>query len=216
MKIVPGIVFVLIVVGLVSGSNSQDIYRVNPTPDPSAKDNIYIPSDLEDSFVELKRILSPAMLKNMNEGSEESMIGYHMSLGLWIRNNWGLRGGSRLSKYFNKIGIDNADDMSGIILDSFWRHLHSKPIKLKEQVASYQMFWKVNREPKQRKCPLDGSLIVIGLGFDESTRTKPRMIHIGKCQKDHLWAYEWNKGWYRPNASMTKEINKSRKGSIIE
>lgn len=216
MKIITGIVFLLLVVVLVPGSYSQDPDRLNPTPDSSAKDQIYIPADLEDSFVELKRMLTPAMLKNMNEGSEESMVGFHFGLGMWMRNNWGLRGGSRLAKYFNKIGIDNADDMSGIILDSFWRHLHSKPIKLKEQVAHYQMFWKVNREPKPKRCRLDGSSIVIGLGFDESTRTQPRMIHIGKCKKDHLWAYEWNKGWYRPNASMTKEINKSRKGSIIE
>jgi hypothetical protein len=61
---------------------------------------------------------------------------------MWMRNNWGLWGGSRLAKWFNNQGVKHPDDMSGVILDSFWRHLNDKPIKLEEQVKHYQDYWK--------------------------------------------------------------------------
>jgi len=62
------------------------------------------------------------------------MIRYHLSLGTWMRNSWGLWGGSRLSKWFNRHGIDNPEDMSGILLTSFWRSLHKKPLLLEAQI----------------------------------------------------------------------------------
>ena len=185
----------------------QDKYKVNPTPDLTSKYKIYVPPNLEDAFGELKKMLHPDLLKEMREGSERNMIQYHMGLGVWMRNNWGLWGGSRLAKYFNGIGIFHPDDMSGIILDSFWCHLNSQPIKLEEQVAYYQRFWKVNAEPKKKNCPLDGSLIEISLSLDESEGDQLRSIHVGRCKKrKHLWAYEHDKGWYRPDAALRKRI----------
>lgn len=188
-------------------SQEQDKYNLNPTPDPTSKNKIYVPTNLEDAFDELKKMLHPVLLKEIKEGSERDMSGYHMGLGMWMRNNWGLWGGSRLAKYFNGIGIFHPDDMSGIILDSFWRHLNSQPIKLEEQVAYYQRFWKVHAEPKKKNCPLDGSLIEVTMSLDESEGDELRAIHVGRCKKRrHLWAYEHDKGWYRPDAALRKKI----------
>lgn len=106
------------------------------------KDEIYIPKDLDDCFVQLKKQLTPEDIEKMKTGTEDDMIQYHFGLGMWMRNNWGLWGGSRLSKWFNAQGINHPDDMSGVILDSFWRHLNQKPIKLDEQVKYYQDYWK--------------------------------------------------------------------------
>ena len=58
-----------------------------------------------------------------------------------MRNNWGLWGGSRLSKYFNKIGIYHPDDMSAIILESYRRNLQGEAIDLESQVDFYQEYW---------------------------------------------------------------------------
>lgn len=69
------------------------------------------------------------------------MVRYHHGLGMWMRNEWGLWGGSRLAAYFNGIGIYHPDDMSAIILDSYWRKLHGKPIDLESQVKRYQEYW---------------------------------------------------------------------------
>ena len=87
----------------------------------------------------------------MKQGSESDMIQYHHGFGTWLRNNWGLWKGSRLSLWFNHKGIRHPDDMSGIILRSFWRHLNSKPIKLSEQVNYYKEYWKKALEEEKRE-----------------------------------------------------------------
>jgi hypothetical protein len=115
-----------------------------------AKD-VYIPKNLDDCFAQLKRILSKEQVEDMKTGSEEDMIDYHFGLGTWLRNNWGLWGGSRLSRWFNEKGIKHPDDMSGIILDSFRRHLNGKPIKLDEQIKHYQDFWKEAEEDRKKQ-----------------------------------------------------------------
>jgi hypothetical protein len=65
-----------------------------------------------------------------------------MGLGTWLRNNWGLWGGSRLAKWFNNRGIQHPEDMSGILLTSLWRSLSGKPLLLDAQIKEYQKFWK--------------------------------------------------------------------------
>ena len=110
--------------------NSQEV--------SDSAEEIYIPTDLEDCFTALDALLSPEDIQTMKTGSEDDMIQYHFGLGMWIRNNWGLWGGSRLAKWFNNIGINHPDDMSGIILHSYWRYLNSRPIELDEQVSDYQ------------------------------------------------------------------------------
>jgi hypothetical protein len=100
--------------------------------------NIYIPRDLDDCFAQLKNILNPDDIRKMKAGTEAEMIEYHFGLGTWMRNNWGLWGGSRLAKWFNTQGIKHPDDMSGIILDSFWRHLNGKPVELDRQIKRYK------------------------------------------------------------------------------
>lgn len=123
--------------------NELPVYGgIEKTPSELDEKDIYIPKDLDDCFAELEKILKPEDIKKMKEGTENDMIQYHFGLGMWIRNNWGLRGESHLAKWFNAQGIKHPDDMSGIILDSFWRHLNSKPIKLNEQVKYYQDYWK--------------------------------------------------------------------------
>jgi len=115
-----------------------------------AKD-VYIPRDLDDCLAELKRILSKEEVEDIRADSEEAMIDYHYGLGTRLRNNWGLWDDSRLSKWFNERGITHPDDMSGIILHSFWRHLNGKPIKLDEQIKHYQDYWKAVEEDRKKQ-----------------------------------------------------------------
>jgi hypothetical protein len=68
---------------------------------------------------------------------------------MWMRNSWGLWGQSRLATWFQVLGIDHADDMSSIILTSFWRHLNAKPIQLNEQVSYYLEYWKKIKKVQQ-------------------------------------------------------------------
>lgn len=107
-----------------------------------AKRAIYIPKNLDECFVELKKIFSKDELAEIKDSKEEDMIKFHFGLGMWIRNNWIRETDSPLKKYFNEMGIFHPDDMSGIIFTSFHRHLHNKEIKLEEQIQYYKDYWK--------------------------------------------------------------------------
>ncbi|OGF46448.1 MAG: hypothetical protein A2231_12800 [Candidatus Firestonebacteria bacterium RIFOXYA2_FULL_40_8] len=101
-----------------------------------------IPKDLDDCFIELNRTLDLKVIEEIKNKAEKDMIDYHMGLGMWIRNNWIRQKDSRLGAWFVSKGIHHPDDMSGIILDSYWRHLHNHPVKLDEQIKYYQDYWK--------------------------------------------------------------------------
>ena len=104
-----------------------------------------IPTNLEECFAELLKVLEqsePDDRKAIRGGEDGSMSAYHHTTGRGIRNNWGLwSGDSALAKWFKSIGIFHPDDMSGIIMDSFQRFLHGKPIELDAQVKFYQDYW---------------------------------------------------------------------------
>lgn len=102
-----------------------------------------VPSNIEECFEELKRILSTEQLAEFKaQASGVRVIGaYHMWLGRWIRNNWGLWHGSKPAGYFVKMGVSEPDDMSCTILESFWRHLNGIDIRLEEQLERYKRYW---------------------------------------------------------------------------
>lgn len=95
------------------------------TDTASLVDTVYIPADLPDCMRTLDAILSDTTKDQIFNTTRADFGGLaHFSLGLWIRNNWGLWRGSRLQSYFFDNGIRHPDDMSGLILDCYWQHLH--------------------------------------------------------------------------------------------
>jgi len=112
----------------------------------SKKEN-YKPVNLEEAVEQLKIIHhDTTKQKILNMTEVEFMGGAHMGLGMWMRNNWGLWKGKELAEYFNSIGIYHPDDMSGIILTSYYRELHDQEWKVDEQVKYYQDYWKESNE----------------------------------------------------------------------
>lgn len=94
---------------------------------------VYIPANLGECFVELDKKLSEVDKKEMQAKSKrDDMILYHLGLGTWMRNNWGLWGGSRLSKYFNDKGVTHPEGMSSIILYHYHDWLNDKKDTWKE------------------------------------------------------------------------------------
>lgn len=114
-------------------------------------DGIYIPKNLEECFKQIDSFWTDSLkteVRNMTE--DDFMMKFHLGFGRWIRNNWGLWGGSRLRTYFYKIEIYHPDDMSGIILDSYHRHLNGKKIKLDDQIEFYQDYWNQVRDKEKK------------------------------------------------------------------
>ncbi len=95
--------------------------------------DVYIPKDLGECFAELDKLLPEISKKEMLALTKrEDMIAYHMGLGMWMRNNWGLWGGSRLQTYFAVRRVNHPDSMSGVILDHYFDWLHGKTETWKE------------------------------------------------------------------------------------
>ena len=94
---------------------------------------LYIPKNLEECFLELNKLLKPKdieTIKSLKDRNET--IQYHLNFGMWLRNNWGLWGGSRLQQYFIRKGIHHPDEMSSTILQYYYDWLNEQHTAWKE------------------------------------------------------------------------------------
>jgi hypothetical protein len=106
-------------------------------------DGVYIPTDLNDCFKQIDSFWEDSTETQIRKIPEDEFTANaHFEIGMWMRNNWRLWGGSRLSKYFNDLGVFHPDDMSDIILTSYHRYLLGQDIKLEEQIRYYKDYWK--------------------------------------------------------------------------
>ena len=99
--------------------------QLNPTPDNAAPGGVYIPTDIPDAVNELDRMLPDDAKAEL---ARTAPAIHHLSLGQWIRNNWGLREGSRLAVHFESAGITDPENMSGVILTAYWLHLNGRTV----------------------------------------------------------------------------------------
>jgi WD40 repeat protein len=98
-------------------------------------------SCVEDCFDEITKIYDPAYIKRFRECPKEQLHTYTRGMcgigfGSDLRNMWKLRQHSPLVEYFNRLGIANGENMSDIIIRSYWRHLNNQPIELELQLES--------------------------------------------------------------------------------
>ncbi len=159
------------------------------------------PGTLEEAHQQLERTLPKEELAKIDAmKSEDDMIGYHFGLGMGLRNSWGLWGGGPLAKNMNKLGFHHPDDMSGVILETFWCKRHGKDFRLKERADYYETYWKGAADPPETaKDPQDQSVIEWKFSFGA--------IHVGKSKKTGRWlAYEYDKGVYLPTPEIKKRI----------
>jgi len=166
---------------------------------------VYIPKDLDDAISELNKNFSDSLkteIKKMTENDFSSR--FHMGTGMWMRNNWRLWAGSRLSVYFNELGIYHPDDMSGIILDSYYRTLNEKPIELEKQTEYYKQYWLVVRKPEEKNFPEGVKTLEFNTGmYYDKPDKKPAMVHVQtNSDNEMIWLYDYYWGW--------KQVNKSQ------
>lgn len=78
-----------------------------------------------------------------NEQEDAAVAELHLSVGMFIRNNWIRHGNGNecLISEFKKLGIFAPDDMSGIILRSLHRKLNNIPIEINNQAKHYINYW---------------------------------------------------------------------------
>lgn len=119
-------------------------------------DGVYIPRDLADAFVELRRLSSAADIEKLKNAPEEvARHKLHFGLGRWMIFNWGFYDGSRLSHTLKSAGLEHPDDMARVILVCFHRHLNDLPLKFDEEVAYY----KAIRDKERKERELEKEII---------------------------------------------------------
>jgi|GEM_PF-1011715 len=162
-------------------------------------EGVYIPKNLSECFKELNRLLKQDDKENIKlNGEKKFMAEYHFSIGLWIRNNWGLWRGSALSKYFNSLEIYHPDDMSGIILNSYYNYLSGNDIQLQKQVEYYKMYWKVNKVPSKAIYPKNVKKIEFNSSYSYTLKenNNPGCVHLQtNSETDKIWIYDYYFGW---------------------
>lgn len=167
------------------------------------------PRTLEEAHLKLEKIFSKDDLADIDAmKSERDMARYHLGLGMGMRNSWGLWGGGPLAQHMNKLGFHHPDDMSGVILATFWCKRHQEDFRLEERAAYFAAYWKAMADPPAAaKDPKDGAAVEWNVIFNAGDRKTPRMIHVGKSLKSGRWlAYEHDKGVYEPDAELLKKI----------
>jgi hypothetical protein len=101
-------------------------------------DGIYIPRNLRESFTQLDRLLPDTVKQRLRHPDPRYGLGdFHMGLGLWMRNNWQLWGGSRLQQYLQALGVKHPDNMSGVILTTYSEYLNGNPLDEQALRAAY-------------------------------------------------------------------------------
>ena len=85
-----------------------------------------IPDTLEEALQALDAMLGDEDKAFVDEAaSPDRMISFHHNLGRHLRNEWGLWHGSELkTRLQHRYGSNEADELSGNLLEDYWRHRH--------------------------------------------------------------------------------------------
>lgn len=116
---------------------AQQLYQENIKKDYI--NDVYIPIDLEDAYVELDRLASPEAIARFKSAPEKAVAEkLHFGLGKWIMVNWNLYEGSRYSHFLRGMGISHPDDMVQFTIVSFYRFKNGTPLELEKRAKEYQ------------------------------------------------------------------------------
>jgi hypothetical protein len=101
------------------------------------------PRNLEECHRYLDTALDAEGIAAIKELLHDDLILEHMGLGLYLRNEW-LHGqrNKPLLNYFYRLGINHPDEMSGLILDSYWHYLNKLPYDVKNEVNKIISYYK--------------------------------------------------------------------------
>lgn len=115
-----------------------------------------IPKTLEECYLELDKMDGLDQWLALDE--DDAIAESHFGVGRWLRNEWNLwKQEGELFDWFSIMGLHHPDDMSGVILTSYYRYKRNKPIELEEQIEHYIEYWLNDKEKllKQRRKKLE-------------------------------------------------------------
>lgn len=96
-------------------------------------DGIYIPADIFDALEQLDQKTSESSKEKYKNASEDEIVKLmRYRLGFWMKQNWALSSGSRLSHSLREYLVQSPDEAVDFILIAWHRHLNGKDLELNE------------------------------------------------------------------------------------
>lgn len=115
-------------------------------------DGVYIPVDIDDAFTELKNLSEPEGLQKFKLTPEDIVDSrLQGGIGRWMIINWGFYDGSRLSHHLKSLGVHHPEDMAGLLLVSFHRHLNALELNIADQISAYQAKRQAEHEEQMKR-----------------------------------------------------------------
>ena len=157
------------------------------------------PANLDEALLYFEKKWTDKQKEEFRLKDEKKVVSdMHFSVGVWIRNEW-LYGNkdTALVNYFNRMGIDQPNDMSAIILTSLHRKLNNIPVDLEEQVKYFIDYWTPIKACNENASRLAeetykkfnvGDSITIYMDIDAKFGTKNAVLH--ECP-DTEWSFDY-------------------------
>lgn len=100
------------------------------------------PTTLEEAVEILLKATEPADEKFIKEDNDPA-VSMHFGFGMFLRNHWGLWDETTplVGHFLTEHEITHADDMSGIILDSFCAKIRNEPFDLQTKITETHNYW---------------------------------------------------------------------------
>ena len=170
-----------------------------------------VPENLERAHQELREWFSDEEIERIKKmPSKNDIIAGFLEIRTDMHSMWRLSGDSPLANYFRDQGLMKANDMSALILDTFWQKQVGKEYDLNEVVADYKLFRIEDTPPTEAMVdPIDKSLVNWHTSLGAPGRPH-RRVYIGNSEgTGREVAFEHGKGVYLPGdeiAQLMKEI----------
>lgn len=179
-----------------------------------------VPKNLDEALSNLHILISDKDKEKLAKLDKSYYSGQmHMSLGLSIRNFWIRSEESKLTDYFNKLGIFHPDDMSSIILSRFYAEIKNQPFDLNKKVEYYKLYW-INNYPPQRtiyppEIP-DSIMVDDSYSFKDSLGNSHSVFYESMSPRDSTWIYQKQFGWKWVSRKELKNFGRKNMFEYLE
>jgi len=122
-------------------SVAVDVPPVGPTflpPTHSTPARCDVPRTLGEAHDALARLVAPELVRELARRPEDEVLADGLRIGLWMREFWGLWNRGALRDHLAGLGLLHPDEMSELVLVTWWRHIHDRPLRVDEEVARLQ------------------------------------------------------------------------------
>jgi len=129
---------VAVLAALVAVSVALDLPPLGPVfvpPVHRAPTRCNVPRTLGDAHDALGRLVAPELVRALSAKSEDDVRADDLRLGLWMREFWGLWNGGALRDHLVGLSVFHPDEMSELLLVTWWRHLNDRPLGVDEEVT---------------------------------------------------------------------------------